>query len=157
MRGITGEILAFVIISISLLVLAMFFSVETTLKGGEVIKTITERKIDESAQTVIFTLFNNRVDTVQKTYIEAMMDACLQNKTGDEVFYGQAIGTLYPFELIDPLFNKYMGKFRWKIKLIGENCTLVRGELPENRVLYTYFVEVPYPPEKIGNMTLYIG
>ena len=157
MKGITGEILAFVIIAISVLVLAVFFSAEYTLKGGEVIVSVTERKIDESANNAIFSLFSNRVEEIQKTYLEVMIDSCLQNETGTEAFYGQALGTILPEEIIPPLFDRYIGKNRWELVLKIANCSITYGDLGGRRILYKYFTEVPYPAENRGNITLHVG
>ena len=157
-KGLTGEILAFVIIAISVLVLGIFFAAESTLKSGEVRKTVTERKIDESVNNALIALYNNKLEKVQKTYMEILIDAALQSYNNySNVYYGPAIGLIKADEIIYQVFDKWLGKNHWKLILNTTAGKASYGDLVLGDVYYKYTIKIPNPPKFKGEAYLYVG
>jgi hypothetical protein len=156
------------------------------LRGVEVSKTTHGRVFDEEGTLAIISLFNNKVDFVQKPYVEVLVDAALSLNESEnftekyKAFYGIGIGELNNTEIIPPLFDEYIpGK--WKLVVMIPNETVIQiNETYDDyytvtkniTIIFYYNVTygyisgepkwvykqlIPVPEERIGKLILYIG
>lgn len=159
-KGFAEEILGFMIIIFSIIILAIFFTSESVLKGGEVSKSVRGRNWDESANLALQTLYDNKLEKFNKTYVELMLDAQLQGRNETHVYYGRGLGTIYVEEVVNPLFNRYFGKGRWKLVLKTKKGSVSYGNLNKEESNYRYISNIPKPyavsPNNIGEVSLYV-
>ncbi|MCK4429062.1 MAG: hypothetical protein KAU95_01705 [Candidatus Aenigmarchaeota archaeon] len=161
MKGITEGIFGYIVIVLAVISLAIFLISQSGMKGIEVEKRAGLRIFRESGNLAINSLFNYKVDFVEKPYIETIIDAILEAKAdgkldddSDKVFYGIGIGTLNNTEIIPPLFDNYMPG-RWKLTVITPDGEFTYGNFsgePE----YVYEQLIPVPEERLGRIILYI-
>lgn len=159
-KGFAEEIFTFTVIIFSVILLTIFFASESVLKGGEVSRSVRGRNLDESANLALETLYDNKLERFQKTYLELIIDAYHQPVNETHVYYGEGLKAVHVREIINPLFNNYFGKGAWKLKLKTKKGSVSYGELNEDRSQYTYVSKFPVPEpsikHNIGNVTLYV-
>lgn len=160
MKGITEGIFGYIVIVLAVISLAIFLISQSGMKGIEVEKRAGLRIFREDGNIALNSLFNYKVDFVEKPYIETVIDAILEaNAEGepydsDKVFYGIGIGTLNNTEIIPSLFDNYL-LGRWKLTVITPDGSFTYGNFsgePE----YVYEQLIPIPEERLGRMILYI-
>jgi len=138
----------------------MFFSYERGSRGIEVRKSVEERMLGEEVASTVFTLFNNRLLFVEKTYLEGAIDSILQRlpRTREKykVFYGLGIGTLNLTEIIPPLLDRYI-KGRYELTIATPQGSYTYGRVNKKDVVYIYETLIPVPDEKVGKLTLLIS
>ncbi|MFB6089359.1 MAG: hypothetical protein ABEK36_06275 [Candidatus Aenigmatarchaeota archaeon] len=158
-KGFAEEILSFILIIFSVIILTVFFASEDVLKGGEVSRSVRGRMMDESANLAIQTLCDNKLEKFNKTYMELILDSQLQGGNGTHVYYGQGLGTVYTTEVIVPLMNNYFGDGGWELVIKTTKGTISYGSLKEESK-YNYVSNIPVPPsvseDNTGNVTLYV-
>ncbi|MCD6216105.1 MAG: hypothetical protein J7J92_03475 [Candidatus Aenigmarchaeota archaeon] len=158
MKGIMEEMLGFLIIVFAALLIGFFFYGQSSLKGGEVSGSIREKSIDEASNMALSSLFNNKLEIIEKPYIEVIIDSILQSDNKTFVYYGTGIGTIKNKEVVDPLFDYYLGKNHWKLYVIVEkNKSLEFGNLTKRKRLFSYERKIPVPPDQLGKVVLYVG
>lgn len=147
--------------------MTIFFASESVLKGGEVSRNVRGRMFDESASAAIQTLYENKLENFDKTYMELILDAHLQSESGSNVYgsnethvyYGRGLSTIYVPEVINSLFNKYFGKGGWKLVVKTREGSVTYGNLKKESK-YKYISSIPVPPSlsknNVGNVTLYV-
>jgi len=180
MKGVSEGILGYIVIILSVITLIFFLYSQGELKGIEVSKQVHGRVFDEEARLSTIALFNNKVDFVEKPYIETMIDAALSRNATDNVtesykaFYGIGIGTLNNTEIIPPLYDNYI-QGKWRLILLIPNGTkeiydeqtstvyrqqtylvVSYGNLSDEP-RYTYKQMIPVPEQRTGKLILYIG
>lgn len=158
-KGFAEEVLSFVLIIFSVIILTIFFASENVLKGGEVSRDVEKRLMDESANLAIQTLYDNRLEKFNKTYMELILDSYLQGGNGTHVFYGQGLGTIHTSEVINPLMDNYFGDGGWKLVIKTAKGTVSYGNL-QKESNYRYVSSIPVTPavseKNIGNVTLHV-
>lgn len=159
-KAMTETILSFSAIIFSVVLLLLAFSFQQKTKGGEVERTVTLRQLDESSNMAIVSLFNQKVEFVEKTYLETLIDAVLygayQRGSGKRAYYGIGVGELRLNETIPQLFDRYLpGK--WKLKVVTPDDNQTYGEIEKDEVIYVYKELVPIPKERLGKVILYVG
>lgn len=161
-KGFAEEILGFVVVIFTLILLVIFFASQRTLKGEEVTLSVSERDFDEHAKGALRVLHQNKLETINKTYIELMIDSLMDKATKNKkhVYYGPVIGTIYTEEeIINPLFNEYYGNGKWELVLNLNDTQATYGKLKEKaKRKYISPVPILHPVQKtnIGNVTLYV-
>jgi len=153
-RAVIDEWLNFIIIIFLVLVVLLFFTAESSLRGAEVSQTLRGRALDESASLALNSLFNNRLERVDKTYIEIMTDAALENR--DFVFYGADVGLVRTREIIEPMFDSYLGEGNWRLDIYTYNGNVTYGTLSSREKTFAYSSDIPVPPNLIGKVVLHV-
>ncbi len=161
MKGISEEFIYLVVIVLAIFTLLAFLNTQSLLKETETKKTVGLRFLREEGNLAIFSLFNNKVDFVEKPYIETVIDAVLSKHQKNDpteiykAFYGIGVGTLNNTEIIPSLFKNYLpGK--WKLEVITPNRTVEYGFL-SGEPRYVYKQLIPVPEERLGLVILYLG
>lgn len=158
MKGIMEEALGFLIIVFVALLIGFFFSGQNILKGSELKGSLREKNIDEASNMALSSLFNNKLEFVEKTYIEVIVDSMLQTSNRTFVFYGAGVGTIKNKEIVEPLFDYYLGKNHWKLYItIEKDRSLEFGNLTKRSRLFSYERKIPIPPDQIGEVVLHVG
>ncbi len=161
MKGITESIFGYLVIVLVVLALIFFLVSQGGIRGAEVGKSVSVRVFDETATLAISSLFNEKVDFVEKPYAEVLVDAILTFNESENItekykaFYGAGVGELNNTEIISPLFENYMPA-KWKLEIITPNGTLTYGNLSKE-AKYVYEQIIPVPEERIGRIILYMG
>lgn len=158
-KGFSEEILSFTLITFSIIIMTLFFTSEGLLKGGEVSRSVSGKIMDESANMAIHTLYDDRIEKINKTYIELIVDAHIQGNNDTKVYYGEGVGTIHVWEIINPLFNNYFGDGGWKLVVKTNQGTSIYGNLKkESKYKYISNIPIPAPSQKgsIGNVTLHV-
>lgn len=160
MKGFVEEAVWAVTLVIAVIVISYFLIFQQGLRGTEVTKTVEERITNEEGISTEFSLFNNQLPFVDKTYLETAIDAILQGtfmkKDKNLVYYGKGIGTVDLNEIIPPLLDNYM-KGKWKLEVTTPDGYYVYGNPNLGKVIYTYRTIVPVPEERVGELILSIG
>lgn len=160
MKGVVEEMVYFVIIILAVFMLFVFFTYQRGTRGVEVKKSVEERLLSEESTSAVFTLFNNKLPLVEKTYLECGIDSILQGnfskKEMNKVFYGIGIGKVNVTEIIPPLLDNY-AKGRWELRIITPDGTYTYGKLEKNEVVYSYESLIPIPEERVGKAILLLG
>lgn len=159
MKGVTEEIMYFVIMVLAATALFFFFSYQRGVKGIEVKKSVEERSLSEEITMATFALFNNKLPFVEKTYLQCWIDSVLQGsfskKELDRSFYGTGIGEVNVTEIIPPLLDKY-ARGRWELRIITPDGTSTYGGV-KGEVIYSYESPIPVPEGRIGKIILLLG
>lgn len=160
MKGFTEEMMWAITLILAVVILSIFFISQQGIRGSQVTKTVEERVLNEEGISTIFSLFNNKLPFVEKTYLETAIDSILQGismKTDqDKAYYGVGVGMLNVTEIIPPLLESYT-KGRWRLEVITPDGNYVYGNLDLNKAVYTYSSVIPVPEERTGEIRLYIG
>lgn len=156
-KGIAEEVVGIIIIIAAILILAIFLVSRVGFRGAEVSRTVYGRSLDEAANLALMSLLHNKAEIINKTYIEIIIDAVFQGENKTRVFYGHGVGTIHSKDLVDPLFDKYFGKGRWKLRVDTTQGSVDFGELKLSRRTYVYTVSVPTPPKMKAKVRLYVG
>lgn len=140
--------------------LFIFFTQQRGTRGIEVRKNVEERVLNEEGSATIFTLFNNKLPFVEKTYLQCGIDSILQGSFSkvemNKVFYGMGIGKLNVTEIIPPMLDNYL-EGRWELKIITPDDEYEYGGIQGGKVVYTYESLIPVPEERTGKAILLIG
>jgi hypothetical protein len=160
MKGFVEEAVWAVTLVIAVVVISFFLIFQQGMRGAEVRKTVEERILNEEGISATFSLFNNQLPFVDKTYLETAIDAILQGTFMKEeeyrVYYGKGIGSVDVNEIIPPLLDNYI-KGRWKLEVITPDGYYVYGKPDLGKIIYTYRTIIPVPEERVGELILYIG
>ena len=160
MKGLTEEMFYLAIIVLAVLMLFTFFSYQRGTRGIEVKRSVEERILNEEGSAAIFTLFNNKLPLVEKSYVECAVDSLLEGtfskKEKDKAFYGIGIGKVNVSEIIPPLFEKY-AKGKWELKIITPDGEYSYGRVKKNEVVYTFETLIPVPEERVGKLILFLS
>lgn len=143
-KGFAEEILSFTIIIFSIVILTLFFTSQSVLKEEDVIRSVRGRINDESANLAIQSLYDNRLEEFNKTYMELILDAQLDGGDVTKIEYGMASPKVDVTEVINPLFNRYFGKGEWKLVVKTRKGSVTYGEL-EKESDYKYVSNIPVP------------
>lgn len=159
-KGAIETVLSFSVIIFSIIILILAFTFQQRMKGGEVSQSITSRHLAEASNLAIISLHNQKVEFVQKSYIETLIDAALyganQRGSGNSVYYGTGIGQLRLNETIPPLFDRYLpGK--WELEVVTPDGNHTYGGIKSDEVVYVYKELVPVPKQRLGKVILYVG
>jgi hypothetical protein len=160
MKGFVEETVWAVTLVIAVVIISFFLIFQQGMRGAEVRKTVEERVLNEEGNSALFTLFNNQLPFVEKTYLETAIDSILQGAFMKEpyfkVYYGAGVGELNIYEIIPTLFDNYI-KEKWKLEVITPDGYYVYGNPNLGKVIYTYTTVIPVPEERFGEMILSIG
>ena len=160
MKGFVEEMVYSIIISLVIFMLFVFFTYQRGTRGIEVRKIVEERGLSEEGTSTVFTLFNNKLPFVEKTYLECAIDAILQgiylNKEQNKVFYGVGVGEVNLTEIIPPLLEKYVSG-RWELAIIMPKVTYTYGGIERKNVIYSYESLIPIPEERVGRVVFLLG
>jgi hypothetical protein len=160
MKGFVEEAVWAVTLVIAVVIISFFLIFQQGLRGTEVRQTVEERILNEEGNSALFTLFNNQLPLVEKTYLETAIDAILQGEFMQEdknkVFYGNAIGSVYVNEIIPPLLDNYISG-RWKLEVTTPDGYYIYGKPNLGKIIYTYTTSIPVPEERVGELILSIG
>ena len=160
MKGTIEDMIYSVVIVLVVFMLFVFFTYQRGTRGIEVRKSVEERVLNEEGSATLFTLFNNKLPFVEKTYLECGVDSILQgsfsNEDMDKAFYGMGIGKVNVTEIIPPMLDKYL-KGRWELRVITPDGEYTYGGIERREVMYTYESLIPVPEEKSGKVILLIG
>lgn len=153
-KGLFTEVLTFIIVAISALVLAGFYYTQAGMRGTEVSDTLTEREMRKTANNVIHVLYNNEVPNLQRSYMKAMVDS-LGAERRKSVHYGASVGGFHvDEEMIEPMMDGYFGEGRWKLMVKFESVNATYGSDIEER--YVYRTQVPESYRNYGEVLLYV-
>jgi hypothetical protein len=160
MKGYAEEMLYFIAIFFAVFMLFVFLTYQRGTKGAEARKVVEERSLSEEIAGVIFSLFNNKLPIVEKSYLEVGIDSILKGvATGEEkykVFYGIGIGTVNLTEIISPFLDNYV-KRRYELRIITPDGEYIYGKLEKKEVLYVYEALIPVPEERVGKVIFTLG
>ena len=160
MKGTIEDMIYSVVIVLVVFMLFVFFTYQRGTRGIEVKKSVEERVLNEESSSAVFTLFNNKLPFVEKTYLECAIDSILQGNFSkiemNKVFYGLGTGKVNVTEIIPPMLDKYT-KGRWELRVITSDGEYTYGGIERKEVIYTYESLIPVPEERVGKVILSIG
>jgi hypothetical protein len=160
MKGFVEETIWVIVLVIAVIIISLFIILQQGMRGAEVRKTVEERLMSEQGTTSIFSLFNNQLLFVDKTYLETAIDAVLQGehmkKEKSQVYYGNAVGSINVTEIIPPLFDNYL-KGRWRVEVTTPDGEYTYGKQELGDTVYSYKSMIPVPEERIGEIAFYIS
>ncbi len=160
MKGYVEKMMYFIIMVLAVFMLFVFFTYQKGTRGIEVKRSVEERGLDEEGTGTVFTLYNNKLPYVEKTYLQCGIDAILRGISLEEekykVFYGIGIGEVNVSEIIPPFLDRY-AKGRWELTITTPEESYTYGGIEKNKVIYSYESLIPVPEERIGKVTFLLG
>ncbi len=160
MKGFIGEMLTFVIIIISIMILVFFFTNERVTKGGEVEKSIMVKEIKNTCISTLNTIANTKVERIGKTYLEVALDSCYNPQNTTYVYYGDGLGTVMVNEILSKFIDNLIGKGHWKLIINNGVDICTYGDLEINKTLVKCYLDIPLSEiesNPIGKVILYVG
>ncbi|MEM5816145.1 MAG: hypothetical protein QXL14_03825 [Candidatus Aenigmatarchaeota archaeon] len=159
-------ILIVVIITSFVIIYSIYYTSYFSSKTHEISRFIV---FDDLALRLIATLYIAKFQTLEKTYLQMMIDSLLYLKRydeetrkridlGDKVFYGISLGTYNVSDIVFPIFDNFIGKNRWQL-VIYYNQTLYYiygNDILDNRKsnIKSYVLTIPIPDGEVGYIVL---
>jgi hypothetical protein len=159
MKAQAEEFFYLAAVFLSIVILIVFLIYQHGTKGKEVMKNVAERSVKEEINSLMFSLFNDRIPIADKYYIEMIIDAVLQKVFEEryKVFYGIGVGTANVSEIVVPFIEKYVSQ-DWKLTIITPSATYSYGkDIKGGKEVYSYETLIPLPNEQIGKLEFLIG
>lgn len=159
-------IIIVVIITSFVIIYSLYYTSYFSSKTHEISRFIV---FDDLALRLIATLYIAKFQTLEKTYLQMMIDSLLYLKRyneelrkqldlGNKVFYGISLGTYNVSDIIFPIFDTFIGKNRWQL-VIYYNQTLYyiySNNILDNKKdkVKSYILTIPIPDGEVGYIIL---